>query len=342
MADDEQNKPLKEVPTRRGRPVSKWFYPLIMVTAPCLMLAIAFYAPVEPVAEADTVSSKTPFSSKRASDYLLKICRIGPRPSGSRGMVEQQKLIVKHFTDLGAKVFYQPFDVAHPVNGAPVRMNNIVVSWNPEAKERVLLCCHYDTRPFPDRDFYNPRGKFVGANDGASGVALFMEMGHHMKDLNPTYGVDFILFDGEELVYRRGDKYFWGSEHFAKQYRSNPPEYKYHYGVLVDMIGDRRLSIYMEKNSMRLAPELTRSIFATAQKLRVREFVPKLKHEVRDDHLALNEIAGIPACDLIDFDYRYWHTTKDVPSQCSGASLQKVGRVLMEWLEKVPKPTRQR
>ncbi|MBM81349.1 MAG: peptidase M28 [Planctomycetaceae bacterium] len=311
-----------------------------MVLVPIVMLTLAFNLPTQETLEGDEKTSSTVFNSRRASDYLLKICRIGPRPSGSAGMAEQQKLITKHFTDLGADVRYQPFDVAHPLTGSPVRMTNIVVSWNPEAKERVVLCCHYDTRPFPDRDFYNPRGKFVGANDGASGVALFMELGHRMKQLKPTFGVDFIFFDGEELVYRKGDKYFWGSEYFAKQYRDNPPPYKYHYGILVDMIGDRRLTIFMERNSLRLAPNLTRSVFEAAKKVRVREFIPRAKHEVRDDHLALNEIARIPCCDLIDFDYKYWHTTRDVPSQCSGGSLMKVAKVLMEWLENVPQPIR--
>ena len=87
-------------------------------------------------------------------------------------------------------------------------MKNLVISWHPEKKERILLCCHYDTRPFPDQDRRNPRGRFIGANDGASGVALFMEMAHHIKTLELPLGLDMVLFDGEELVFKRGDKYF--------------------------------------------------------------------------------------------------------------------------------------
>jgi glutaminyl-peptide cyclotransferase len=83
----------------------------------------------------------------RAYGYLQKICRIGARPSGSRGMTEQQTVLAEHFTKLGAQVGYQPFDAADPVSGAPVRMSNLIVTWHPKMTERVLICCHYDTRP---------------------------------------------------------------------------------------------------------------------------------------------------------------------------------------------------
>ena len=116
----------------------------------------------------------------RAYGYLQKICRIGRRPSGSPGMSEQQTVLAEHFTKLGAQVGYQSFDAADPVSGTPVRMSNLIVTWHPKMTERVLIACHYDTRPFPDRDRKNPRGLFVGANDGASGVALLMELGNHM------------------------------------------------------------------------------------------------------------------------------------------------------------------
>ncbi|MBT4866484.1 MAG: M28 family peptidase [Planctomycetaceae bacterium] len=305
----------------------------------------------EKTSKVKTISQKTEVprgiigepDARRAFRYLVKVCAIGPRISGTTGMAQQQKLIVGHFTKLGAQVRMQSFDVAHPQTGTPVRMNNIVVSWNKQAKERVLLACHYDTRPFPDRDRVNPRGRFIGANDGGSGVALFMELGHHMQKLQPQYGVDFVFFDGEELVYEPRDKYFLGSEHFARDYRDNPPEHIYVWGVLVDMIADRRLALYKEKNSIKYAPELVDSIWATARELKMREFIQRPKYEIRDDHLPLNDIAHIPTCDIIDFDYGprsnpYWHTTKDIPANCSGTSIAKVGRVLLKWLTQVPQP----
>jgi hypothetical protein len=281
-----------------------------------------------------------PLQAERAFGYLTEICRLGPRFSGSSGMEAQQKLIAEHFSKFGAQVRFQPFDAAHPQTGRPVRMNNIIVSWHPKATERVLLACHYDTRPTPDREpAAAARGAaFLGANDGASGVALAMEMAHHMAELKPTYGVDFAFFDGEELVYGRQGTYFLGSEHFAMQYRDRPPVHRYVYGVVVDMVADRSLDIFMERNSLKYAPELTKSIWETARRLNVTEFKQKAKHEIQDDHLPLNDVAKIPTCDIIDFDYPAWHTTRDVPANCSGASLVKVGRVLLEWLTQVPQP----
>jgi hypothetical protein len=282
--------------------------------------------------------------SDRAFGYLKKICEFGPRISGSQAMEKQQQLIAEHFTKLKAQVRFQSFDAPHPQSRKPVRMNNIIVSWDPAAKERVLLACHYDTRPLADRD-PNPElireGTFLGANDGASGVALLMELGHHLREIKSTYGVDLIFFDGEELVYNNiRDPFFLGSEYFSKENRDTPPKYKYVCGVLVDMIGGKRLQLHQEINSLEYAPEVTQSVWKMAKKLNVKEFVARPKHEVSDDHVSLNEIAGIPTCDIIDFDYPHWHTTRDVPASCSGESLAKVGRVLLAWLEEVPAPTK--
>ena len=289
-------------------------------------------------------SEQGPMDGERAFGYLAEVCRIGPRPSGSQGMAAQQKLIAEYFARTKAKVYFQPFDARHPLNGEPVRMNNIIISWNPQATERVLLAAHYDTRPYPDREFLpsNRDGIFIGANDGASGVALFMEMAHHMPKLKPTYGVDFILFDGEELVFGDDGKYFLGSDFFAREYRDNPPAHRYVWGVLVDMIADRQLQLYQEKNSLKYAPGLTKSIWAVAKRMGVREFYDRQKHEVLDDHLPLNQVARIPTCDIIDFDYSYWHTTRDIPANCSGASIAKVGNVLLTWLTEVPPPVAKR
>ena len=139
----------------------------------------------------------------RAYRYLQAVCRLGPRPSGSRAMQAQQRLLANHFSRFGARVIRQSFDRPDPRNGKAVRMTNLVVSWHPKRKTRVVLCCHYDTRPFPDRDPVNPRGRFVGANDGGSGVALLMELAHHMRGLDVQVGVDVVFFDAEEYLFPR-------------------------------------------------------------------------------------------------------------------------------------------
>ncbi|MBW3540230.1 MAG: M28 family peptidase [Planctomycetes bacterium] len=283
-----------------------------------------------------------PLDASRAFGYLVEICRLGPRPSGSEGMEKQQEVLVAHFEKHGAQVRLQEFDAAHPLNGQPVRMRNLIASWHPEAERRVLLCCHYDTRPWPDLDPVNPRGTFVGANDGGSGVALFMELAHHLPKLKLPFGVDFVLFDGEELVYGDRGEYFLGSKHFANEYALDPPKHRYVCGVLVDMVGDKQLNLYKEANSLKYAPDVTNSVWRTARRLDVDEFIGRRRHEIQDDHLPLNQIARIPTCDVIDFDYGpqyspHWHTTRDVPENCSGESLAKVGYVLLEWLaEDVP------
>ena len=284
------------------------------------------------------------FDGERSYGYLKQICALGRRISGTEGMAKQQQLLQSHFKQLGGQVSLQKWQARHPQTGASVELANMIIEWHPERKDRIVLCAHYDTRPFPDSDPQNPRGMFLGANDGASGVALLMELAHAMPNLKSRYGVDFVLFDAEELIFNPArDKYFLGSEYFARDYQRNPPPHKYHYGVLLDMVGDRELQLFQEINSMRWPDTrpLVRDIWATAKQLRVNEFIPRKRHEVRDDHLALRNIAGIPTCDIIDFDYprpgrvNYWHTEKDVPENCSAQSLAKVGWVLHTWLQKV-------
>ena len=206
-------------------------------------------------AKAATGREPSSFDGKQAYGHLRNLCQIGPRISGTPGMRKQQILLEKYFTDLGGQVEYQRFQVKHhPRTGRPVPMANLIVHWHPEAKQRLLFCTHYDTRPLPSRD-PNPRlrqnGVFLGANDGASGTAVLMELGRHISSLQPPEGVDFVFFDGEELVYEDPrDPYFLGSRWFARQYRDHPPGYRYRYGILLDMVGDSQLTLYQERGSM--------------------------------------------------------------------------------------------
>ena len=286
------------------------------------------------------------FNGQQAYEYLKQICAIGPRRSGSLGMEKQQKLLIDHFQKLGAEVELQKFAVPDPRDGRPVAMTNLIVHWLPKKKERILLCTHYDTLPFPMLDRRDPQGRFIGANDGGSGVALLMELGNEMPKLKDKlkYGVDFVFFDAEEYIFTPRGRFFLGSEYFSRQYRAAPRDYRYRWGVLLDMIGDKDLQIFQESNSMywRDTRPLVEDIWETARRLGVREFIPRQKHEIRDDHLPLHNIAGIPTCDIIDYDYpvspqnRFWHTTHDTIDKCSPLSLAKVGWVLREWLITAP------
>ena len=281
---------------------------------------------------------QTEFDEKRAFGYMKKVCDIGPRVSASKGMWKQQEFIKKHFTELGGAVYFQHFKVRNPANNSQATLANTIVRFQPERTKRVLICCHYDTRPFPDQDPTNPRGTFIGANDGGSGVGLLCELGNHMKSLEGKFGVDLVFFDGEEFVYvHRRDPMFLGSTFFSQQYAAGKFKGRYRYGVLVDMVADKNLEIHYEGNSLGYAPRLTRHLWSVAGELGVTEFKKTERHKIRDDHLPLNQIAKIPTCDIIDFDFpvtgnSYWHTEKDIVENCSAESLGKVGRVVLEWL----------
>jgi glutaminyl-peptide cyclotransferase len=296
-----------------------------------------------PMSVSPATSATGSFNGERAFAHLEAICALGPRVSGTPAMKDQRQMLAEHFRGLGAEVQLQDFQATHPLDGATMTMTNMIVCWHPESRERVLLCTHFDTRPFPDRDPLDPRGEFLGANDGASGVALLMELGEHVARLDCKYGIDFVFFDGEELVYsERFDPYFLGSKHFARNYVNSDGGFRYKYGVLLDMVGDAELQVYLEKNSFQKARPLTAGIWDAARRAGVKEFVPRVRHEVRDDHLPLNDVADIETCDVIDFDFprpgvrhSYWHTRADTPQNCSAESLAKVGRVMIEWLKSV-------
>jgi hypothetical protein len=278
------------------------------------------------------------FSGERAMRHLEAICDLGPRPSGSPAMDRQRALLARHFRAAGATVTGQAFQIRDRRTGAPVHLENLIVTWHPDRAERVLLAAHYDTRPFPDRDPVDPEGVFLGANDGASGVAVLMELAAAMPGLPGPVGVDFVLFDAEEYVVHPRDPYFLGSAYFARQYaadrRAGRLPHAYRAGVLLDMVADRDLQIWQEQHSVDWpdTKPVVDSIWDVARRLEVREFVPRPKHAVQDDHLPLRMIGGIPTCDIIDFDYPHWHTTSDTPAQCAAESLSAVGRVVLAWL----------
>ena len=290
-----------------------------------------------------------PIDGPRAYGYLKQICALGPRPAGSAANDRQRALVADHFKGAGGVVREQPFDGVDPMDGRPVKMANLIGSWFPERAERILLAAHYDTRPFPDRD-PDPakrRAPFLGANDGASGVAVLMELANHLAESPTPCGVDLVLLDGEELVYEGAgaddmEFYFLGSKQFGRAYaaerRSGRAKFRYVAGILLDMVGDRDLVIDQEINSLRLQRKLVQEVWTVAARLKERPFRARVGPEVHDDHLALND-AGIPTIDLIDFDYRFWHTAADRPEACSAASLASVGRVVSAWLN-LPRPAR--
>src|SRR5262249_46331581 len=155
-----------------------------------------------------------------------------------------------------------------------------------------------------------------------SGVALLMELAHHMSELPTQVGVDFVLFDGEEYILDpERDKYFFGSEYFARSYRRDRPPHRYIAAVLLDMIAGKTAHFPAEQNSMLKAGALLQDLWGIAAELKCTAFQDRIGQAVLDDHIALNDV-GIPAVDIIDFDYPHWHRLSDLPSQCSADSLK--------------------
>lgn len=280
-----------------------------------------------------------PVDGERAMKDLKALCDLGPRISGSDAMLAQQKVLTKHFEDCGAKVALQKFEAKQKSQKAKVPMANLIASWNPEKKDRVILCSHYDTRPFASEDDRkNWSRPFASANDGTSGVANLMELARHLKDLPSNYGVDVVLFDGEEYVFDRQDDFFFGSEEFARQYLATKDKTgtKYAAAVLLDLCAHENARLAVEGYSWAMAPNLVTHLWGVAESVGAKSFHYKRgfnrADDVLDDHIALNK-AGIPAVDVIDFDYEHWHKITDTPDKCSAKQMAEVGKVLGAWLQ---------
>jgi Zn-dependent M28 family amino/carboxypeptidase len=163
----------------------------------------------------------------------------------------------------------------------------------------------------------------LGANDGASGVAVLLELARMFKEKPPTVSMTIVLFDGEDFGPTLEDM-FLGSRYFAKAM----DKCKYRYGILLDMVGDKGLQIYREGNSQEHAAFVADKIWDAAKSLgREGVFKDRLKYTIQDDHVPLIE-AGLPCADVIDFDYAYWHTLDDMLDKCSPESLKAVGETI--------------
>jgi len=274
------------------------------------------------------------FDAERAMKYLDEICAVGPRISGTEGMKKQQEYLKKHFESSALLVQFQRFNAQQVSRKRPIEMANLIASWHPEKVRHVILCSHYDTRPIADKEpdqrkWHEP---FLSANDGGSGVAILMEMANHLDKMKPMVGVDLVLFDGEEYIFEPlRDKYFFGSEHFARTYRREKPIQQAVAAVLLDMVAGKRIQFPVEENSWYQAAPLVQEIWTIANEQGCPAFQYRMGLSVQDDHLALNR-AGIPTVDIIDFSYPHWHRLSDVPANCSGESMRQVARVLSAWL----------
>ncbi len=283
------------------------------------------------VRAADSTLSCAPvFDEVRAFQMLKDQVALGPRVPGTAGHTRGLQFILRNVEPYADEVHKQAFAAA--LDGRRVVMTNVIARFNPQADKHILLAAHWDTRPTADMEVTpdKRRQPIPGANDGASGVAVLLELARTFHQRAPGVGVVMVFFDGED--YGPGmDKMFLGSKHFASQLDTTnaaPRKRDILYGILLDMVGDANLEIPKETHSLRAAPAVLNRIWSAARELAYQDiFTETPGAAILDDHVPLIE-AGVKCVDLIDFNYGPWHTLDDTPDKCSPKSLLAVGKVV--------------
>lgn len=263
------------------------------------------------------------FDAQRAFALLEKQCEFGPRPPGSAAHRETQNYLFTELQKYANSVALQPH--TYKAKTETLHLNNILAEFGPAGGETILLAAHWDTRPIADHDPKpeNQDKPILGANDGASGVAVLLEIARVLKEQPPPRRVVIVLFDGEDYG-RSVDDMFIGSRFFAQ----NLGKWKPDYGILLDMVGDKDLTLPIEQYSWRANREFTEAIWNRASVLGLAPFQQRLGRAIMDDHVPLINV-GIPMVDIIDFDYPYWHTIEDTVDKCSPKSLEVVATLVI-------------
>src|SRR5262249_21537901 len=279
-------------------------------------------ASTQPVSEAAASPAVPKVDANRAYNDVKKMVEFGPRPSGSEALKKEQDFINSELKSYGLTVSEDRFEGDTPHGKIP--MVNIIGEVAGAKPEIILITGHYDTKPMPG---------FVGANDGGSSAASVLEMARVMASSHPDYTLWFVFFDGEEAVVdweaNNGMDNTYGSRHLAAKLKSDGTLDKVRAMILVDMIGDKNLGIKKDGNS---TPWLVDLIWNAAAKTGNGKYFLGNETDMADDHLPFVH-AGIPAVDIIDFDYgpdnSYWHTTQDTLDKISGESIKAVSEVVI-------------
>lgn len=270
------------------------------------------------------------FDQARAMMLLEAQVAFGPRVPNSTEADQCREFLRRELSYWCDTAWVQPFSYTSVDQGQTLKLFNIVGQINPQAKDRVMLCGHWDSRPFADRDPdpKNHNTPIPAANDGAGSIAILLEIARQLHLKPVKFGVDIVLFDGEDFGRESVlDDYLLGSKHFA----ATQPIPKPRYGILLDLVSEKDLKIQYELNSYMNARPIVEKVFAAAERTKAMSFVREPGQSVMDDHIPFLE-KGIPVIDLIDFEYKYWHTLEDTPDKCSPYSLGEVGRTLLEVL----------
>lgn len=276
-------------------------------------------------------SGKSPIDGERALARVRHQVAAGPRVCGTPAHDGVRDWIAAELKRLGARVERQSF--TDSTLGRPLALVNVIGHFGPDGGRRILFCAHYDSRPWCDRDpdLEQRSQPMPGANDGASGVAVLLELAEAMKRRSPRVGVDLVFFDGEDLgTNDHPEEYCLGAKGYAARLPRPGDPARPSAGFLFDMVGDRDLQIFHERNSSERAANLTALVTEAARATGARSFHDEGRWTLVDDHVPLLD-AGLPTVDIIDFDYPAWHTRRDLPDQVSAASLAEVARV-GEWI----------
>lgn len=268
------------------------------------------------------------FDEKKAFNHVKNQLEFGPRTPGSEGHARAREYIYQNLSQSGWVVETQESTIeGHEINN--------IIGKTGAGRPLVILGAHYDTRLFSDRDPFpkNISTPVPGANDGASGVAVLLELARilpHSFKINGELGsgdinqVWLVFFDAEDNGGIPGWDWILGSKALAETLNITPDAV-----VIIDMIGDANLKIYQEKNS---DPVLSQEIWQVAEKLGYKDsFIPLSKYRILDDHVPFLEL-GIPAVDIIDIEYAYYHTTADTLDKISPESLKIVGDTVLDWI----------
>jgi glutaminyl-peptide cyclotransferase len=278
--------------------------------------------------EASSTSASTGFNGAAAYDYAKAQVDFGPRVPGTPAAKKAGDWIISQMRARADTVIVQSFTYT-TADGKKLQLRNILARFRPELKERVLYLTHWDSRPISESAVTEAEKKMPvpGANDGASGVGMFVALGDVLKKKKPTVGVDLLFTDGEDYGQFGPPQVdvLIGAKYFATHLPS--PDYKPLFGVLWDMIGDKDLRIPYEMISFQQAPEVVSRVWQTAADLGYGNiFVQESGGEVIDDHVPLLN-AGLRVIDVIDLTYPPHHTPQDTMDKISAKSLATVGDV---------------
>lgn len=283
------------------------------------------------------------FNADSAYYFIQKQVDFGPRIPNTEAHKKAGDYFIARFKTYGATIKVQEF-TATTFDNTRVNLRNIIASFNPEKKKRILLAAHWDTRPFADKDKEKPNATFDGANDGGSGVGVLLEVARLLHQQPADAGIDIILFDGEDWGERTGSRapalpanleVWWclGSQYWSKN--KHIPNYSAYFGILLDMVGAKDARFGFEGYSLEYAPSVVDKVWKTAARLGFTSVFVNVKDgPVIDDHVFVNLNAKIPMIDIVSFDEDgsfgdFHHTQKDNMDIIGKETLNAVGQTVV-------------